>query len=337
MGKRITVILFIALSLATAYLVLQLNGILGSISRSMLHYASYSAGTDYRIAFIYQNNNDGFWQSIKKGAGQASRGERVHVSFFETLHGQELQLTDYLHLAMDAGYNGIIIQGEDERITPLIQEASGNGIAAMMVASDLPDSGRIGYVGTNNYQAGYVAGKTLMRSLRRTHPSLAVLSPLSGIDMQMSVAESLKVLGFREAVSARETIIPLWEKSNPSLIDSIKIVRNMLAKYPHLEGVYATYPEGALAVARVIQENGLTNRIHVIGHGDLPEIREAIRQGVIEMSIIEYPYQMGYTAVKEMVRYLREGRVNIASNIDVITLNRNNLQQYKKEAAQWKQ
>lgn len=330
MGKKITIFLFLGLGLITIYLIIQLNSTLGSISKGLINDPVFSLTPKNRIAFIYQNDNERFWKSIKQGAEQATKGEAVYVNFLEAVRGQELQINDYLRLAINADYDGIIVQGENERMVTLIEEAWTSQIPAITIASDLPDSGRIGYVGTNNYRVGFVAGKTLTRKrYNRIRPNFAVLSPLTGADMQMSVAESLKVFGFREAISANGTNIPLWERSNPTLIDSMVVARSLLKKYPQLDGIYATYPEGTLAAAKVIKEKNSATKVQIIGHGDLPEIREQIRNGIINASIVEYPYQMGFTAVKEMLRYIREGRVNISSNIEVIILNQNNLHQYR--------
>lgn len=326
MGKRITVLLFLLLGVITVYLILLLNGLLQNIAQGLVPPTHFSTEKKSRIAFIYQNNNGPFWQEVIRGAAKAGKGQKVHISFFESVHGQEFQLADYLRLATLAKYDGIIIHAEDERIAPFIQEAWLNHIPTIVVASDLPDSGRIGYVGTNNYRAGYVVGKTLIRSLRN-HPSyrFAIISPLLGGDMQTSVAESLKIFGFREAISSKGTNIPIWEKSEPTLLDSIKVIRNLIDKHPNLDGIYATYAEGTLAAARVVLEKNLTHRIHILGHGDLPEIRRYIKAGVIDASVVEYPYQIGYTAVSGMLGYLKENKVNISNNIDVIMLDQSNL------------
>jgi ribose transport system substrate-binding protein len=331
LGKKITVLLFLLLGLITVYLIFLLSGILKNIAQDLVTPAQFSRGKTLRLAFIYQNNNAQFWQQVKSGAAKAVKGENVHISFFESVRGQEFQLADYLHLATLAKYDGIIIHAEDERISPLIQDAWSNGIPTIVVASDLPESGRIGYVGTNDYRAGYVVGKTLLRNIaNHKKRRFAVMSPLLGADMQMSVAESLKVFGFREAISSKGTNIPIWEKTDPTLLDSIKAIRNLLDKHPDLDGIYATYAEGTIAAARVVVEKNLTNRIHIIGHGDLPEIRHYITAGIIDASVVEYPYQIGLTAVKEMLGYLRENKVNISNNIDVIILNRNNLGNFQK-------
>ncbi|HBE78110.1 MAG TPA: hypothetical protein DDW65_10075 [Firmicutes bacterium] len=330
MGKRIIVLLFLLLGIITVYLIFSMTGLLQNIAHDLVPPTHLSGNKNFRVAVIYQNSNVPFWQLVKRGAVKAAKNEQIHLSFFESVHGQEFQLADYLRLATLAKYDGVIIHAEDERIVPYIQEAWSDRIPTIVVASDLPDSGRIGYVGTNNYRAGYVVGKTLMQELA-SHKSqrFAVLSPILGSDMQLSVAESLKVFGFREAISSKGTNIPIWEKTDPTLLDSIKIVRILLDKHPDLDGIYATYAEGTVAAARVVMEKNLRHRIHIVGHGDLPEIRKYITMGVIDASVVEYPYQIGFTAVKEMLGYLKENKVNISNNIDVIILNRNNLKNFR--------
>jgi ribose transport system substrate-binding protein len=321
MGKKVTVLLFLLFGLAAVWLVGQLNAILGNIAGRPSERGRRPAAR-YRIALIYPDSNPAFWRSITAGARSAARNQPVYVNFMKAVHGQELQMADYLRLAVVAGYDGIIVPGDDERIVPLIQMAWDSGIPTLMIASDLPDSPRLGYVGANNYRVGYVAGKKLLEGMaRREPPRFAILSQLTGANMQLSVAESLKVFGFREAISAGGTIVPIWEKSNPTLIDSLIVVRSLLRKYPDLNGIYATYPEGTLAAARVAAERDAA-KLRIIGHGDSTALRTDIRNGVVQASIVEYPYRMGNTAVREMLRYFREGRVHITSNIRVNLIDR---------------
>lgn len=329
-AKRVIVFLFLFLGLITIFLIFLLNGILRDIADGFLPPPFTKGNRRYRLAVIYQNNYNQFWQSVKQGIINGGKNRPVHLSFYEARSGQELQVPDYLLLASLAKYDGIIIHAEDERVAPLIQDAWNNGIPSLTVASDLPDSGRIGYVGTDNYRAGYVVGKTFLRSIPGPRPRFAIISPMFGADTQMSVAESLKVFGFREAISSKGTNIPIWEKTEPTLLDSIKTVRNLLEKHPYLDGIYATYAEGTVAAARVIVEKNLAGRIHLIGHGDSPEIRNYISLGIVEASVVEYPYQIGLKAIQEMLGYLEEKKVNISNNIDVIILNRRNLDQFIK-------
>lgn len=338
MGKKIMFYLFCGLGVITITLVLLLNGLLRNIARDLVYDAPHQPLKDHRVAFIYQNNNRQFWELVRKGAMKAAQGQSLHLSFMEANHGQEFQLTDYFKLAIDADYDGIVVDPENERMLELIEQAQEKKIPVVLVVSDLPDSGRLSYVGTNNYLTGFVAGKTLISKLDNSYHSgpreFAVLTAITGEDdAGTSAADSLRVFGFREAISSRETHIPLWEKCQPTLFDSMNLLRQLLNKHPRLDGLFITYPAGTIAAARVLAERNLLSRIAVIGYGDAPEIQDYIRQGYISASIVEYPYQIGFTAVTHIRDYLQGKLFYANKDIDAIVVDATNLDDLKKRGA----
>ena len=56
---------------------------------------------------------------------------------------------------------GIVVVGFDEVLTPIVDKAIDQGIPVVTVDADLPNSKRIAFVGTGNYQAGYQGGLKL--------------------------------------------------------------------------------------------------------------------------------------------------------------------------------
>lgn len=338
MGKKIMFYLFCGLGIITIALVLLLNGLFRNISRNLVYAVPHHQLKEYRVAFIYQNNNKQFWQLVRDGARKAARGQSLHLSFMEANHGQEFQLTDYFRLAIDADYDGIVVDPGSERMLNLIRQAKEKKIPVVLVASDLPESGRLSYVGTNNYLTGFVAGKTLMNKLGESNHSgrkeFAVLTAITGEDdVSTSAADSLKVFGFREAISSRETHIPLWEKCQPTLFDSINLLRLLFNKHPRLNGLFITYPAGTVAAAKVLAERNMLSRVVVIGYGDTLEIQDYIRQGYIDASIVEYPYQIGFTAVNHIKDYLQDKLFYANKDIDAIVVDSANLDELKKRGA----
>lgn len=88
---------------------------------------------------------------------------------------------------------------------------------------------------------------------------------------------------------------------------------------------------GTIAVAKVITERGLSSKVRLVGQGDLPEIRDYIQKGLIDASLVESPYQIGAISVKEMLYYLKDRRINISINTNVIVLDKDNLHDYMEE------
>ncbi|MBN1901615.1 substrate-binding domain-containing protein, partial [Candidatus Sumerlaeota bacterium] len=57
--------------------------------------------------------------------------------------------------------NGIVVVGFEPSLDGIVDKAAAAGIPVVTVDADLPDSKRIAFVGTGNYQAGYQGGTKL--------------------------------------------------------------------------------------------------------------------------------------------------------------------------------
>lgn len=55
--------------------------------------------------------------------------------------------------------------GFNEQLTPTIKKAMDAGIPVVTVDADLPDSGRIAFVGTGNVEAGITGGEKMKELL----------------------------------------------------------------------------------------------------------------------------------------------------------------------------
>ena len=58
--------------------------------------------------------------------------------------------------------NGIVVVGFEDTLNPIVQKALDAGIPVVTVDADLPDSGRVAFVGTGNVNAGRVGQAKLI-------------------------------------------------------------------------------------------------------------------------------------------------------------------------------
>ena len=120
----------------------------------------------YKVAVLYTANS-AFWTSVGDGAaakaeelnktgkynittyatGPAESGTSAQVQLFEDIVSQ--------------GYDGIIIAVSDPAtLNNKINEAVDKGIVVVTMDTDAPDSKRIAFVGTDNYNYGVLQGET---------------------------------------------------------------------------------------------------------------------------------------------------------------------------------
>lgn len=114
----------------------------------------------------YQTPRSGYWEPVRVGANRAL-GEleltgqvEAPVVAEDYTQGEAAaeQVKLFQQRRMD-GYHGIAIAPLDDSITDEINSAVDSDIVTVTLDSDLSDSERQLYVGTNNRQAGYTRGR----------------------------------------------------------------------------------------------------------------------------------------------------------------------------------
>lgn len=115
--------------------------------------------TDTRFAFVI-NNPDPFWEYARAGCYKAQQDFNVTVDFQAPATGEAAEQNRILEdILTKGGYHGVALTPLD----PANQTAMINKVAAAMPLichdSDAPDSDRLFYLGTNNYEAGRMLGK----------------------------------------------------------------------------------------------------------------------------------------------------------------------------------
>jgi ribose transport system substrate-binding protein len=115
-----------------------------------------------RYIFVASNTNLPYWQEGKAGFMDAARGLGVKAEFTgpETYSPQD-ELAAF-EKAVSQHPSGIAVSpARPDVLKDAIDAAVKSGIPVICVDSDAPESHRILFVGTDNYQAGLISGKRI--------------------------------------------------------------------------------------------------------------------------------------------------------------------------------
>lgn len=126
----------------------------------------------FGFILISPNDYNPFFADVEKGIRKKASeleefGVTVDIRFTPINEiNKQLELLD--DFAVNE-YNGIVITAYNTNdISQKIQEISARGIPVVTCNTDIPDSGRIAYVGSNFYQCGQVAANLMGHDHRRT-------------------------------------------------------------------------------------------------------------------------------------------------------------------------
>jgi ribose transport system substrate-binding protein len=88
-----------------------------------------------------------------------------------------------------------------------------------------------------------------------------------------------------------------------SIAQSLAVAENMLTAHPDLNGIFCSNESGTEGAAQALKARG--SRIKLVGFDSSPILLSELNQGIIDSLVIQDPFRMGETAVKEAVKALK--------------------------------
>jgi ribose transport system substrate-binding protein len=226
------------------------------------------------------------------------------------------------------GVSGIAISAVDDAgLVSVIHEAAQAGIKVITVDAPAPSSEALTYIGTNNENSGFEAGKRMAATMGG-QGSLAILRGGKGAANLDLRTEGFK-RGLAEAGGGIE-VVGVVEESG-ELSQSVSAVESLLAERPRLRAIFCVSAEGAPAAAAVVKRRLLSGKVLIAGYDDLEDTIKGIRDGSVAFCVVQNAYKMGWLSVERLLD-AAEGRA-IPREIDTgaVFVDRRNVDSYKSE------
>ncbi|MFP3471633.1 substrate-binding domain-containing protein, partial [Micrococcus sp. SIMBA_144] len=87
------------------------------------------------------------------------------------------------------------------------------------------------------------------------------------------------------------------DESQITRIQAAEKTYEMIKDYPDVNAFYGTSALDAIGIVQVLESIGMTDRVYVIGFDVLPETLQLLKEGKLEATVEQKPYEMGYDAV----------------------------------------
>lgn len=274
------------------------------------------------IILISQEFDNPYWRKIEQGAKEAGNRYDVNIEYIGPLRTSIDEQVKLLEKAIASRVDGIIVQNlKDEWFTPLIDKAISRNIPVITIDADAPKSRRIAYVGTNNFEAGQLLGKAVVSRIEGER-SIGVI-----IGTDTSENQRLRLQGFLSVVTQHPRLkVVSIASSNISRIQASIQAEQMLRKHPNISVMVGTSALDAIGI-RMALKNLHREDIQIFGFDDVEETLQAIEEGDIVATVVQKPYDMGYSAVKLMVDHLSGKQIDKEHFTATEVIDRQNVQQ----------
>ncbi|MBP1949786.1 sugar-binding protein [Virgibacillus litoralis] len=260
----------------------------------------------YHFALIAEEIENDYWRLIEEGAKDAALENNIYLEYMAPQKADNDELLKLLDRMISAKVDGILTQGvEGDRFVDLVHKAIERGIPIITVDTDVKSSERNVYVGTDNFYAGQLAGKTIIENTTGEQYVGIITGRFDAINQQ----ERLE--GLKQAFKAEERIhIVDIKESNITEVGATQATYSLLKNYPSITALVGTSALDGIGMVQGINEIASRKDIYITAFDVLPDTLALIRQNKIDATIAQYPKEMGYKSVEVMMELQGEGMLN---------------------------
>lgn len=246
-----------------------------------------------KYILIAANTKIPYWQTALAGLSHAANEMKVHAE----MNGPDTYDTKAEHDAFERAVaqkpSGILISAADASVmTPDINAALGQGIPVITIDSDAPDSQRLFFVGTDNYNAG-VLGAKLVSKLLDGKGNIVIFTVPGQPNLRDRLHGYQDIFTEHPAIKVSQVVDM---KGDPTVVfDTTKQLLDSKAKvdaFVCLEAIAC--PE----VGEVVNRANMAGKVTIVAMDSDQRTTDWIQKGVISATIAQKPFTMAYYGIK---------------------------------------
>jgi len=291
----------------------------------------------YTFALIAKNQGNPVFQAARIGAENAARdlSQKLGVSIkmqWQTPNEDDAQKqVDFLEQMVLQGVDGVSISCViADTLTPAIDRAVQQGVAVMCFDSDAPHSKRFAFFGTDDFAAGQLIMRELVKELG---PGKHVVGLPGGNQNAANIQTRIRgALG--EARKYPDITIkgPYYSKETPQ--DAAAKVEEVQTANPDIDG-WAMIGSWALFTDALLKwEPG---RVKIVAMDALPAELPYVRQGVVARLFAQQTYQWGYRSIEILADkvFLKKDPTTVMEYSPLPLVDKSNVDQTEQDWKKW--
>ena len=256
--------------------------------------ASASEGK-VKVAFVTNNTSD-FWAIAEAGTKKAAADLGCEVLFRRPATNSAQEQQQIMEDLIVNGVSGIAVSPNDPQNLTEILNGFAKQVNLITQDSDAPESERLCYLGTNNYDAGKAAGELIKKVL----PDGGKIMLFVGrIDAQ-NAQDRRK--GIEDTLSGSNITILGTRTDETDRAKAIANVQDTLVTNPDVTCLVGLWSYNGPAILNGVRDSGKLGQVKIVAFDEEPETLQGIVDGQIEGAIVQQPYEFGYQSVKLLVQ-----------------------------------
>ena len=298
--------------------------------------AKAPAGAPFRITMIAKSSMNPFFLSTRVGAEERAKelseklGREITIDW-QTPPEEDGQIqAQRVQSAVNDGTNAILLSCSDSgKLKGAIDDAVAKGVEVCTFDSDVPDSKRFSFVGSDNYELGFKVGEELVKLTggkgnvallcgNQNAPNLAIRR--RGTEDAIKKAPGLKIVGV------------FYNPEKPQ--DAAQEVMRVMKAQPEIDA-WAFIGGWPLFTTTLLTELD-PKRIRVVSADALPPQLAYVDSGVVPTLIAQRSYDLGALGVQAIVdKVIEKKPVEGNVNPELTKVTKENLGEWARQLKDW--
>ena len=243
-----------------------------------------------------------FWPTVRRGAEAACKDLGIEMVWRgaknETSITDEIQIVE---LMIGKKVDGIVLAPQsDTALVQVVEKAVAAGIPVVVIDSGLKSDKYVSFVATDNYQGGVTGAERLAEAIGKKG-KVALIKNIPG-----SASTEQREAGFKDTLKKFPDIELVSELH--AMGDSTKaneVVTTILSKHGDLAGIFTANEPGAIGALNAVKRASKAGQVKIVGFDASPSLIKGIRDGLLDSTIVQDPFQMGYRGVKVLYDHIQ--------------------------------
>jgi len=290
----------------------------------------------YNIGLIAKSQSNPVFIAAHTGANDMAAelskkyGVTIKIDWRTPMSEDAQKQAEAIEQLVASGVDGIALSASDAKVlTGAVNSAVDKGIPVVTFDSDVPQSKRLAYFGTDDVACGKMLGDKLAESMGKK----GVVAILGGNQTAPNLQGRIR--GVKEALKAYPDMSILdtyYHAETPQ--DAVAKVEQVQAANPQITG-WAMVGGWPLFTANALDK--VAGKAKVVAVDALPAQLGYVKNGQVDVLLAQQVYEWGTTSVTLLAEYLIDGKTPSQPiiNANLVPVTKENAEEYGKQWDKW--
>lgn len=251
------------------------------------------------LAFVVDGQSD-FWKLAEAGVKKA----QAELPEYDLLFRYPDQASGAVQQRLmedlvETGASAIMVSAVAPKASTPNLNRIGAQVPLFTTDSDAPDSNRVAYIGSSNFDAGKQAGEIA----RKAMPYGGKCIGFVGLPAADNARERIE--GMKTAIANSKVELIDVRGDEIDLLRAKRNVEEALATNPDVDCMVGFYSYNPPLIYETVKRKGKLGKITIIAFDDDPVTLAGVKEGSIAATVVHQPYEWGYQGMKLMAKYLQ--------------------------------